>query len=408
MFVCGLITSAVCVSSIGGGQFFGSRCFMKILYVIGDLSIGGAEVFTKNISIAITNFGATVEIACFDESRFLADELEAAGVVIHSLGKARFSFLTSAYEISKIVQDRKIDVIHAHSFSAAMRVVCSQVMGSKAITVMTYHNLGYEAYPPKNIYKKIRRFAEGLIFRSFFDHWIAVSSAAADSYKYHYGHLEVEVIHNGIDLKCAVVARAQSHSETWEKFEVITKGPVIILPGRLVWEKGHQIFISSMIKIIEFYPDALALIVGDGPLLNELIKYSRDTKVINNIKFMPGLSQEDLFALICSTDVVVIPSLSEGYGLLVAEAMALGVAVVCSDIKAIREVVGGDDNALLFQSGNSDLLASNILQLLDDTGKRTSLGAKALVRAERELSIQIVARRHLDRYQQLLLNRKKC
>lgn len=367
--------------------------------MIGDLGFGGAEVFIKNLSLALSRLGAEVEIACLYRDRAFADELTAHGVVIHWLDEGRFGFLASARAIRRLVRERGIDVVHAHSFPAAMRVACARV---RAATVITFHNVGYDAYPADRVWKKVRRFLEGAVTRAGYDHWMAVSAAAADSYRRHLRLPQVEVIANGIDLAAIDAGRRQPGHVVRRRHGLGEGAPLIVLPGRYVWEKGHRVLMGALPKVIEAYPDVVAVMVGEGPLQAELEKEAAAAGLGGRVRILQPLPQQELFALIHAATVVAIPSLAEGYGLVVAESMGLGVPIVCTGIDAIREVLGDAANAVVVPAGDKDRLAADILALLGDENKRAELAGRARERAARDLSIDVVAARHLDSYRRLV------
>ena len=374
---------------------------MRVLLVIGDLSIGGAEVVTKNLALALSRLGVIVEIACYYESRFLAYDLEANGIVIHSLNESKFGMMSTARKLRALALERDIDVLHAQSYSAVLRVALSKLFRNSRRAVITFHNMGYDSYPPTTPYRYFRRYLEGVITRVFFDRWLAVSSAAADSYKRHLCLSRVEVVPNGIDFRLIDEVCTVPVATLRDRFGVPRDARLIVVPGRLVWEKGHRFFLEAVPKIVAACPGVLAIIVGDGPLQDELENLAAQPEVSSHLKIIPGQSQYDLFALMRSADIVCMPSLVEGWGLLVAEAMGLGVPIVTSSIDAIREVLGDDGNAVVVPPGDAGLLASAITGLLGDENQRRALGQKGRERALSGLSIDIIARKHRDIYRQL-------
>lgn len=113
-----------------------------------------------------------------------------------------------------------------------------------------------------------------------------------------------------------------------------------------------------------------------------------------------AVSEADLPVLYSGADVFILPSLYEGYGLPMIEAMACGTAVVCSRTSSLPEVVG-DDAGLLFDPTDSDEIASALARVLSDDALRTGLRARGLARA-RQFTWQRTAELTLAAYEREL------
>jgi glycosyltransferase involved in cell wall biosynthesis len=104
-------------------------------------------------------------------------------------------------------------------------------------------------------------------------------------------------------------------------------------------------------------------LAGDGSLRNNLEKYILDNN-INNIKFLGNVS--DIPSFLLKVDILIVPSVSEGFGLAVLEGMVSGKVVIASDIKVMKELIKDGENGLLFESQNSESLVQIILKVLKD------------------------------------------
>lgn len=140
---------------------------------------------------------------------------------------------------------------------------------------------------------------------------------------------------------------------------------VVLFVGRLAEKKGVTYLIDAMQEV-----DALLVIVGDGPMRKELEKQAEEFG--NKIRFFGAKTHEELKTLYASADIFVAPSItandgdSEGFGLVMLEAMASGLAVVASNSGGISQLIEDGVNGLLCEEKNSHELAEKINLLLNN------------------------------------------
>ena len=144
--------------------------------------------------------------------------------------------------------------------------------------------------------------------------------------------------------------------------------------GRLDKQKGHHYLIEAAAKL----KDYTIAIAGDGPLREELKNQASrlNTKALFAGRMMP----EEVPIFMRALDIFCFPSLWEGFGIAIAEAMAAGLPVVASDIAPLREVVG--DAGIIVTPRDSTELAKAIKMLIDDSSLRDAFAKKAKDRAK--------------------------
>jgi len=171
-------------------------------------------------------------------------------------------------------------------------------------------------------------------------------------------------------------------------------GDYLIYVGRLTKEKGIMTLIDAAIKI----GDCKLKIIGEGPLKDDLIAYTKSRKAENYIEFLGHKSHEDVIKLLQNCKFLVIPS--EWYevtGLVIIEAFACGKPVIGSRIGGIPELVKDHKTGLLFEPGNADDLSSKIGHLSKQPGKIIEMGkaGRSLVREE------LNAERHYEKLMEI-------
>jgi glycosyltransferase involved in cell wall biosynthesis len=151
--------------------------------------------------------------------------------------------------------------------------------------------------------------------------------------------------------------------------------PVLLCVGRLAEQKGHRFLLEAMTAILADHPEARLLLAGEGHLRPTLQAQAGD-----RVSFL-GV-REDVPALIARADLFVFPSLWEGQGNALLEAMAVGAPIVATDIPSTRETVTDGEHALLVPPGAAAALAGAVNRLLADPALARRLADAARVRAQ--------------------------
>jgi phosphatidyl-myo-inositol dimannoside synthase len=175
---------------------------------------------------------------------------------------------------------------------------------------------------------------------------------------------------------------------------------VLAFTGRLVPHKGVDVILQALTLLPD---DVVLLAVGAGPRLPSLVSLARRLGVGERVRFCASVTDDELPRYLALGDVFVFPSQSrlEGFGLAVAEAMAVGLPVVIADMPGVREVIEPGQEGLLVEPLLATDLASKIRTLLDDPDLRRRMGAAGRRRAEERYGLPTVARQLLSLYADL-------
>lgn len=163
---------------------------------------------------------------------------------------------------------------------------------------------------------------------------------------------------------------------------------ILLYVGPMTERKGLKYLINAMPAVLNENPNTILLLVGGGSDIPRLRKMAEDRGISSNVIFEGFVPEERLPSYYSACDVFVLPSLQEGFGIVLIEAMACGKVTVASDTSAIPEVVG--DAGILVEPKNSDALAHAISRLLNNMPARESLGQKALARVKKYYTIERV------------------
>jgi glycosyltransferase involved in cell wall biosynthesis len=179
------------------------------------------------------------------------------------------------------------------------------------------------------------------------------------------------------------------------------KGPIIGVVGRLRSEKGQSIIIEVMPEIIKAVPDAMLMFVGDGPDRECLQALSRQLGVSDHVLWMGQKAHDEAIELLAVMDVVVVPSMFEGFGLAAAEAMAAAKPVVASNVDGLCEIIDDGESGILVPAGDSELLATAIITLLERPELAKSMGQKGYTKVKEKFSLQGFSKAIINAYQVL-------
>ena len=175
---------------------------------------------------------------------------------------------------------------------------------------------------------------------------------------------------------------------------------VLVFTGRLVPHKGVDVILQALALLPK---DVVLVVIGAGPRLPSLVGLARRLGVEDRVRFCPAVSDEDLPYFLALGDVFVFPSQNrlEGFGLVVAEAMAAGLPVVVADMPGVREVIEPGKEGLLAEPLIATDLADKVRILLDDPALARRMGRAGRDRAEALYALPVVVRSLLSLYEGL-------
>jgi len=143
-----------------------------------------------------------------------------------------------------------------------------------------------------------------------------------------------------------------------------THFPHLLFVGRLVETKGLLVLLTALTAVLEHHPKVSLEIIGDGLERDALITQTKALGLTDYIHFVGALPNTALPEFYRNADLAIFPSLIEGFGLVLTEAMACGCPVVASDLPPFRELAEGCPSVAFFPPGDSAELVAAILEVL--------------------------------------------
>jgi phosphatidylinositol alpha-mannosyltransferase len=256
-------------------------------------------------------------------------------------------------------------------------------------------------YPPPvvgtfhaNLDRSLALTAAGPLLRRAYDRLagrIAVSASARDTWQGKFGGSMV-VIPNGVAPEFYACPEPLPG---WKE-----AGPTVLFVGRLEPRKGLAYLVRAFLRLKPSFPRLRLLLVGrDDRRQQEKAMAVVPARLRPDLVFVGAVPQADLPSYYASADVFCAPSLGgESFGIVLAEAMAVGLPVVCSDIGGYRDVVRNGSEGLLVPPRDPEALATALAGLLDNPARRAAMGEAARGAAAR-YAWPVVAAEVADVYQ---------
>lgn len=312
---------------------------MKILFVLEHFHpyIGGVETLFFELTTSLVRQGHQVAVVTTRHQDVLSKNEVILGVSIHRV-TCRNRFLFSFLSIPTITRlAGKFDLIQTTSYNAALPAWIASKLRSKPI-VITFHEVWgplWQKLPFIAPHLRVLfRIWEWFILKLPFDRFVAVSDATQNSLSEHgIPDRKLVRIYNGVDYE-------QFSSYSWTPPKSFT----VTYFGRLGASKGLDILLAASGKLVLKYPEAkLKMIIPryPAPFFNKIMQLIKQNNLGSNINLLHDLSREALYSEISRSSCVVIPSHSEGFCFVAAEATALGIPIISSQRMALKEVAGG-------------------------------------------------------------------
>lgn len=341
---------------------------IKILYVITSLGLGGAENLLLSYIKRLDDKKYTFYVCCLrDKPNDLLSQISNYANVINLNISNRFNPIVIIY-LKKIIQQIQPDIIHTHLFQPRFYVTIAHLFNRRARLITHKHN---------NV--NLRKHNIFIILEMFSilmnNKVIAISQSVKKSLmRFEFvPEKKICVIPNGIDY--------QKFNKFSNTNRISDKKQIIIgTVCRLERQKGLIYLLLAMKIILAKFPHTILEIVGDGSLLAKLKDFSRKLGISNSVIFFGKFT--DVKPFYDRMDIFALPSLYEGFGIVLLEAMASGVPVIATDVDGIKEVVSNDESGILVPPKNPEALANAIVRIIEDTELRKKMIAEGLIRAK--------------------------
>ena len=353
----------------------------KYLFVINSFLAGGAERSLVEMLPRLVDEGVTPIIASlYHREVGFEQEVRDAGFDVRLL--RRKSRVGKALALRSLIRDESPDLVYTALFDADLVGWLATI----GMDVPLMANLANTAYDPARLADpnidtrrlSIVKAIDGFTSRHGTDHFHAVSQAVKDSTVETLGvdPDKITVVKRGRDAGRLGMRTEERKHAARELLGIPNEAQVVVTVGRQEYQKGHRFLIGAFSEVVATHPDARLLIAGrEGHLTSELEQLVAELNLGASVALLGHRS--DVPDVLAASDLFVFPSLYEGLGGALIEALALELPIVASDIPALREVVREGENAILVPPADSGALARAMEALLDDPERSRSFAKRS-------------------------------
>jgi glycosyltransferase involved in cell wall biosynthesis len=353
---------------------------MNIAILVDTLAVGGAERQAILCVSELRKLGHSVDLIHYHPVKEYGPMLECLGIdPIYVNGK---TFLQRCRRLRRLFRERDYDVIHGFKMAAE---VYAAVAGTWA---RVPHRFGSF----RSIYDLgFRHCILHFVVDKFLEAWIVNSKCGAESMARHtrISPRKIQVLHNGVlnEMFHPVITPEEARA----RIGLPKDSRVVTMIARLQPGKNHRMFIDAARAVLLDRAEVYFLIVGAGPLRNDLERYAADCGVSANVVFL-GL-RTDVPDILAATDVSALTTDVEGLPNTIIESMAAGKAIACTRYSGWDEIMADGENALISDCGDARAFAANVLRLLRDDTLRAGLAKEGRAYARRHFAPEAMARK---------------
>jgi glycosyltransferase involved in cell wall biosynthesis len=303
---------------------------------------------------------------------WLRDYMAGQEVTTFSCGSVgRASYPLGLLRLARFLRRQRVQIVHTHLFEPSVIGLLAARMARVPVCVMTRHYSDYHTRIQKSWHVRLDQLCTGLsdsviaVSRHTAEHMIAVEGAPAE---------KIHVVLNGIDFERIRISEGGAPARLRRE---LSGGAthLLLVAARLHPEKGYEYLFAALPRLRRLLTEPFRLLVaGTGarePRYRDLVASLGCQDLVTFLGF-----RRDLPDLMAAVDLVVLPSVAEAFGLVLAEALYLGTPVVATRVGGIPEIVDDGIDGVLVPPADSGALATALAGLLTDGARRAAMGGR--------------------------------
>lgn len=384
----------------------------KVLHIITLFNVGGATENTIFTVAGLIKKGYHVEIITGSSSSVdgsMHEMTKRLNITVHTFPNLRRKIsplwdLVITFQLFKFIKKNKFDIVHTHSAKAG--VVGRIAAWFAHAPIIIHHNHGNPFHRFQNIFvhklfKLIEKFASLFcvkivsVTHTIVDEMVANKIAPREKFK---------VIRSGFDVENFINYHSSNDKSTRAKYGLNDNDIVIGKIARFSKLKGHIYLLKAFEDVSNRVPNAKLLLIGDGEMKDELVKYIKEHNLESKVSFTGLVWPEEIPSIISILDIVVHTALLEGLPRVFAQSMLMGKPVVAFDLDGAHEVIIDGKNGYLIEPKNIYMLTEKIYDLASDLPKARKFGEFAKYNLQDDFSIKAMVENTDQLYKELITN----
>jgi len=279
-----------------------------------------------------------------------------------------FYFLFQLVSMTRVIKRERIRMIHAHWLipNGFIAVLYKKLFKKEIKILATIH--GSDFLGVNNIIgNRFKRFTLKNI-----DELSVVSNALKNEVKESGYKKSIHVFPMGVDT--GEFSPTKKDISLKEKLNIF--GEFLLFVGMVIEAKGVRLLIEALPEILTEFPGARLVVIGEGDVKTEMIRLTSQLKITDNVIFTGALPHEELPPYFATADLFILPSFSEGFGLVIIEAMSCKTLAVTSNLEVIHDIITENETGFFFEAINKVAISEKIIFVLKNKEKFENIREK--------------------------------
>lgn len=365
----------------------------NVLHVLPMNKMSGAERMALLLCKNLKNYNPIV--VCGGEE--LSNVFKEKGIDSYSIKFYNKNLLANAFDLSKIIKNENIKIVHAHDNTASLISYITKKIFIGDIKIISHIHNCYPFLKGNGINKKLDKY-----LRNKYDFNITCGKIVTDFYKENTDYFNEEksiTLPNAMDIKYITNIDIDEIEEVMKKYNIPSDKKVLGFIGRLDEQKGIIPFIKELSKYKEKFSDSVILLVGNGSQEEEVKSLIKDLN-LESLFILTGF-QEKVNVFYPIIDVFFLPSLYEGLPMVLLEAMAFKKAIVSMNVGSISEIINKDTGVLVDEK-NYNKFINELIKIKNNERVVSSLGNNAFYYINNNFNIDLYVKKIVELYNRIL------
>ncbi|NML22821.1 glycosyltransferase family 4 protein [Pseudoflavitalea sp. G-6-1-2] len=342
----------------------------RILETIRQGQIGGGESHLLSLVENLDRSRFEPVVLSFTDGP-MVDRLKQMGITTEVIYTEKPFDISKWKRVKQFIQQQQIQLVHAHGTRANSNVFWA-TRKLKLPLVYTIHGWSFHD-DQQALLRKVRVMGEQLLTKKS-DVNISVSASNQQTGKRYFNNFNSVVVNNGIDQRKFDPGR--SFKNIRQELGIADNAVLVLFVARFIHQKQPLKLLEAFAKALPHHPQLQLLMVGDGDEKPAALQLVRELGIEDKVIFQPF--RQDVPDVLAAADIFVLPSLWEGLPIGLLEAMAMGKAIIGTQVDGTSEVIRHEHNGLLISTDGLEVnLAAALGVLAEDVSLREKLGAAA-------------------------------